>query len=100
MGYAFLGVGEYAYFIFSGGYVGNIWLLWVGEYANPEIGYENSRVGEYAKVQIRKCVLLTRVKKRNPGEQQTVKETPWGSFVNYDEENGIRVPLNSIFSIN
>ena len=66
MGYAFLGVGEYAYFILSGGYVGNIWLLWVGGYANLEIGYENRRVSVYAKVQIRKCVLLTLVKKRNP----------------------------------
>ena len=34
MQYAFLGVDEYAYFIFVGyGYVGNIWLLSVGEYA-------------------------------------------------------------------
>ena len=44
MGYAFLGVGEYA------GYEGNIWVLWVGEYANSKIGQENSRVGGYAEV--------------------------------------------------
>jgi hypothetical protein len=30
------------------------------------VGYQNRGVGVYAKVHIRKCVLLTLVKKRNP----------------------------------
>ena len=50
VGYAFLGEGEYAYFLSQGGYEGNIWVLWVGEYTNSKIGYENSRVGGYAEV--------------------------------------------------
>ena len=51
MGYAFLGVGEYAYFVSPGGFEVNIWHLWVGGYAISENGYKNSRVGGYAKVQ-------------------------------------------------
>ena len=35
----------------------------VGGYANPKLGYQNSRVGGYAKVLYLKCVLPTLVKK-------------------------------------
>ena len=63
MGYAFLGLSEYAYFVSPGGFEVNIWHLWVGGYAISENGYENSRVGGYAKVLYLKCVLPTLVKK-------------------------------------
>jgi hypothetical protein len=61
-GSKFFGVGGYAVPISSGhkffGVVGC---------AGPMVGYQNRRVSVYAKMQIRKCVLLTLVKKRNPG---------------------------------
>ena len=47
--------------------------------AGPMVGYQNRRVSVYAKMQIRKCVLLTLVKKRNPVPNGS--ERFWGRFL-------------------